>query len=101
VRSFGAREAATVAGNAATRLLAAPSIRSGVFVHNASASLDLWIRLAEQGTATPTIAADDRDFVVPPGGTILLDVSDTIDIYAQNASGAATTSAYTATEVKR
>lgn len=101
VRSFGAREAATVAGNASTRILASPTVRSGAFLHNASATLSLWVRLVERGATAPTITADDRDFVLDPGGTLLLDVADTVDIYAQNSSGVATTSPYTATEVKR
>jgi hypothetical protein len=101
VRSLGAREAATVAGNAATRILASPTPRSGILLHNASPTLSLWLRLAEQGAAPPTISASYRDYVVPPENTIELEVSELVDVYAQNASGGATTSPYTATEVKR
>lgn len=101
LRSFGAREASTVAGNAATRLLSNPTVRAGVFLHNASDSFELWVRLVEAGSAAPTLSASDRDFVVAPKGTLVLDVADTVALYAQNSSGAATLSPYTATEVKR
>lgn len=101
VRSFGAREASTVAGDAATQVLASPTVRAGATLHNASDSLELWVRLTERGSIAPTISSADRDFVVTPKGTLVLDVADTVDIYVQNSSGAATTSPYTATEVKR
>jgi len=101
VRSFGAREASTVAGNVATRILSSPTVRAGSILHNASDSLELWVRLTESGASAPTISASDRDFVIAPKGTLILDVADTIAIYAQNSSGAATLSPYTATEVKR
>lgn len=90
-----------MAGNTATRILATPTARAGILLHNASASLSLWVRLVERGAAAPTITAADRDFVAAPESTLLLDVSETIDLYAQNSSGSATTSPYTAAEVKR
>lgn len=101
IRSLGAREASTVAGNAASRILSSPTARAGVMIHNASATHSLWVRLVEQGASAPTISSADRDYVVPPENTLTLDVSETLDIYAQNSSGGTTTSAYTATEVKR
>lgn len=101
IRSLGAREASTVAGNAASRVLSSPTARAGVMIHNASVAHSLWIRIVEQGASAPTITSSDRDYVIPPENTLTLDVSETLDLYAQNSSGAATTSAYTATEVKR
>ena len=101
IRSLGAREATSLSGNAASRILTADGPRAGILLHNASPSLSLWIRLVEQGGAAPTITASDRDFVIPPEQTLILDVDESIDIYGQNSSGAATTSAYCAAEVRR
>src|SRR5690349_14766461 len=101
IRALGAREASTVAGNAASRILASPTTRTGVMLHNASGSLSLWVRLVEQGSGAPTISASDRDYVIPPENTLTLDIGQTVDVYAMNSSGGATTSAYTATEVRR
>lgn len=101
IRSFGAREANTLAGNAASRILSGDGPRAGILLHNASPSLSLWIRMVEQGASAPAISASDRDFVIPPEQTLLLDVDESIEIYGQNSSGASTTSAYCAAEVRR
>jgi hypothetical protein len=101
IRSIGAREAATVAGNAATRILASPTARTGVLIHNAHQSHSLWIRLVDRGSSPPTLSASDRDYVIPPENTLNILASDTVEIYAQNSTGNSTTTPYTATEVKR
>jgi hypothetical protein len=101
IRSLGARGAANVAGNAATRIVVASSARSGAIIHNASPTHSLWLRVVEQGAAAPTITSSDRDFVVPPENSLVLDIGPALEVYAQNSSGGATLSPYTATEVLR
>lgn len=100
IRGIAARAAGTVAGNAATRLFTTPTLnRAGIEIHNASTSLDLWVRAVNEGAAAPTITLADKDFLIPPNTTLSLAYDSNINVYILNSSGAATTSAYTAREV--
>lgn len=100
IRGIATRVAGTVAGNAVTKIFANPTLsRAGIQIHNASTSLDLWVRAVNEGASAPSITQADKDFLIPPNATLSLAFDRTIDVYVVNSSGAATTSAYTATEV--
>lgn len=98
------REASTCTGNAAKKILAsrvAGSLRLGVEIHNADGTYELWVYPVPRDDTAPTISSTDRNFCIQPKTTLALSYGSEIDIYVMNSSGAATTSNYVATEVRR
>lgn len=95
------KEASTCAGNAATKLFSAAQLssRAAVQIHNADASISIWVLCQNRGTAAPTISITNKTYVIPAGSTLDIPAGPSVDIYVQNASGAATTTAYVAHEV--
>ena len=99
IRSIGAVDDGTCAGNAAHQVLAntAPPRRSGLMVKNHDASLNLWVKLVPRGTSSVTLSSTSNNYVVGPNATLLIGASESVDVYVQNSAGDATTSRYTAT----
>lgn len=99
-----ARQATTCAGNAASEALSnriQGGNRSAVRFHNCDATYYLWIREVGVEDAAPTISSTDKDFQVAPGATLTIEAGSDVKHFVQNSSGAATTSSYTATELRR
>lgn len=101
ISSLHNKEAATCAGNAATKLFSAGQLtqRAGVQIHNGDASISIWVLCQNRGTAAPTMSITNKTYVIPAGSTLDIAVGSSVDVYVQNASGAATTTAYVAYEV--
>lgn len=87
----------TCAGNAATKIsFTNTPKRSVVTIKNHSTSLNIWVEFVNRGASAPTISSTAHAFMVPPLMTQTFGTSDSIDIYIENDSGAATTAAYSA-----
>lgn len=101
ISSLRNKEAATCTGTAATKLFSAAQLssRAGVQIHNADASISIWVLCQVRGTAAPTMSITNKTYVIPAGSTLDIPVAASVDVYIQNASGAATTTAYVAHEV--
>ena len=96
------KEAATCTGTTATKLFATVGklqSRAAVQIHNADASISIWVLCQNRGTAAPTMSITNKTYVIPAGSTLDIAVGSAVDVYLQNASGAATTTAYVAHEV--
>lgn len=89
----------TVAGNAPTKITRVAPSSSGLIIRNDDASLNLYVYLTQRGAATPTISATSCDFSVPAGASLVEGIAGSIDVYIQNSSGSATTSAANSREV--
>lgn len=93
IQNLGDSYASTVAGNAATKLPDAETqFRAGMFIHNCDATYSVWVDIVSNGASTPTISATAKLFVILPGETLELWAGRGVDVYAQNSTGAATTS---------
>ena len=82
------RTSFAVAGNAVTRITGGAR-RHGVVLHNTSTSRSIWIKLIKRGDTLPSLAADDRDAVLPPESSLVLAAHSEVEIAAKNDSGGA------------
>jgi len=102
ISGFYSKEATTCTGTTATKLWSSGSklqSRAAVQIHNADASISIWVLTQNRGTAAPTMSITNKNYVIPAGSTLDIPVDAAVDVYLQNASGAATTTAYVAHEV--
>lgn len=101
IQGLGDSYASTVAGNAVTKLPDAETqYRSGMIIHNASETYAVWIDIVNDGASAPTISSTAKLFVINPNATLTLMVGRGVDVYAQNNTGAATTSAVVVREFR-
>lgn len=91
---------ATVDGDGATKITPTATNRAGLDIFNASDTYDLYIRPVARGAAAPTMTAiTDANYVILPETTVYVAWAESIDVYAINSSGAATTSTAVVTEL--
>ncbi len=91
---------ATVVGTAAVKITPTATNRAGLDIFNTSATYDLYIRPVARGAAAPTMAAiTDANYVILPEQTAYVAWGESIDVYAINSSGAATTTTAVVTEL--
>lgn len=104
IESLGARTAATtVAGNALSRIDNLGGKRNGLRITNNDSSLVVGLTYVSAGAAAPVIGttpyATMMEDYIPARGTLTLQISSNVDVYACNSSGAATTSNVTVREI--
>lgn len=102
ISGLHSKEATTCTGTTATEVFATVNqlqSRAAVQIHNADASISIWVLCQNRGTAAPTMSITNKTYVIPAGSTLDIAVGSSVDVYLQNASGAATTTAYVAYEV--
>jgi hypothetical protein len=102
IDNLGSLVNTTVNGTAWTKLIAVPDHRRiAVRVTNNDSSRNIYLTYVAAGTAAPTTAmATQYEDVVGPKTTLTLPLNGSIDVYAANDSGAATTSLVTVREMK-
>lgn len=94
IRNVLSRTAASANGSTPVLAPSSGSPRQGVLIHNASASLALWVMAVASGEGAPTIDATHRSFVIGAGQTVVMPYSEALDVYLLNSSGAATESPF-------
>lgn len=99
LRSIISRVSLSAPGDSALAYAGSGRQRSGVEIHNADPALDLWVAAVNGSQPAPAVSASNRDFVVGPGGTLVLAYGQGISIYFRNSSGAATVSTVLVKEV--
>lgn len=99
LKNLISRSTGQARGDQPTLAPPAASRRTGLELHNADPALDLWIVAAPAGAAAPTISAQDKDYAIPPGSTLVLEYAETLAVWVQNSSGAATTSPFVVKEL--
>ena len=99
LRSIISRVSLSAPGDSALAYEGSGQQRSGVEIHNADPALDLWVAAVNASQPAPAVSATNRDFVVGPGGTLVLAYGPGISIYLRNSSGSASTSTAVVKEV--
>jgi hypothetical protein len=100
IKNLTRTSTATVAGDAASLLVTTPkSGRTGVQITNTSDIYRVFIRLVAKGASAPTVSDETTDYTIAPGVTALLPLGDSVDVYAQNDSGASTAITVNVTEI--
>jgi hypothetical protein len=97
-RAYGVKNVApdttdTTCGGTTPKALAASMTRSGIWIKNHDATLQLWVKLVPHGAAVPTLSNTSNLRVIVAGGTDEIGVAKGVDVYVLNSSGAATLSA--------
>jgi hypothetical protein len=99
LRSIISRVSLSAPGDSALAYGGSGQQRSGVEIHNADPALDLWVAAVNASQPAPAVSASNRDFVVGPGGTLVLAYGRGISIYLRNSSGSASVSTAVIKEV--
>lgn len=89
-RNVGPQVDTTVSTTATKLTVGSPAAngrRSGLFIKNHDAAVNLFVSIVNRGSAAPTISATSHTFVITPGGTLQLGASDSEDVYIASASG--------------
>ncbi len=89
-----ARATGTVDGLTAVKLASTMTNRGAYEIHNADPARYLWVVEATKGSTAPTITSANKDYQIPPGGTVHRNMGIWFDVYILNDSGAAISSNY-------
>lgn len=63
--------------------------RAGLLVRNHDPAAIVWVGMVPRGTSAPTLSGTAHIHAIAPNSTLALYLSESVDVYAQSATGAA------------